>query len=156
MEIRSSAFFIGSTIPFKYTCDGDNISPPVHWESPPEGTNSFALILDDPDAPNQTFTHWVVYNLPAGVRELPEAVPKHPRIAKGGMQGKNSAGEIGFTGPCPPNGTHRYYFKVFALDQPINLPPGASKEEVIKAMDGHVLDAAEVMGRYARETSALL
>jgi len=153
MEIRSSAFFIGNTIPFKYTCDGDNISPPIHWEAPPQGTNSFALILDDLDAPNGTFTHWVVYNLPADTRELPEGVTNRPKLPNGAMQGKNSFGQLGFGGPCPPenDGTHRYFFKVFALDQSLNLLPGASKEQVMAAMEGHVLDAAEVMGRYARE-----
>ncbi len=153
MEIRSPAFFIGNTIPFKYTCDGDNISPPLQWESPPQGTNSFALILDDPDAPDGTFTHWVVYNLPADTRELQEGVAKHPKLHKGIMQGKNSFGDVGFGGPCPPkkDGAHRYFFKILALDQLLDLPPGASKEQVMAAMEGHVLDAAEVMGRYARE-----
>ena len=152
MEIRSPAFFIGSTIPFKYTCDGDNISPPLRWEAPPQGTNSFALILDDPDAPNETFTHWVVYNLPADMRELPEGITNHAKLPKGGMQGKNSFGQLGFGGPCPPknDGAHRYFFKVFALDQPLDLQSGASKEQLMAAMEGHVLDAAEVMGRYAR------
>jgi Raf kinase inhibitor-like YbhB/YbcL family protein len=153
MEIRSPAFFIGNTIPYKYTCDGENISPPLQWESPPQGTNSFALILDDPDAPDGTFTHWVVYNLPADSRELPEGVAKHPKLHKGIMQGKNSFGDVGFGGPCPPkkDGAHRYFFKILALDQLLDLPPGASKEQVMAAMEGHVLDAAEVMGRYARE-----
>lgn len=153
MEIRSPAFFIGNTIPFKYTCDGDNISPPLQWESPPQGTNSFALILDDPDAPDGTFTHWVVYNLPADTRELAEGIAKQPKLHKGIMQGKNSFGDVGFGGPCPPkkDGAHRYFFKILALDKLLDLPPGVSKEEVLAAMEGHILDAAEVMGRYARE-----
>lgn len=153
MEIRSPAFFIGNTIPFKYTCDGENISPPLQWESPPPGTNSFALIMEDPDAPSQTFTHWVLYNLPGDRRELPEGVANHAKLPNGGMQGKNSFGQLGFGGPCPPpnDGAHRYFFKIYALAQPLDLPPGASKEQVIAAMEGHVLDAAEVMGRYARE-----
>ncbi|OUL18477.1 YbhB/YbcL family Raf kinase inhibitor-like protein [Nostoc sp. 106C] len=154
MEIRSSAFFIGNTIPFKYTCDGDDISPPIYWEDPPQGTQSFALILDDPDAPKQTFTHWVVYNIPADNRELPEGITQEPKLKNGGVQGKNSFGKLGFGGPCPPpkHGAHRYFFKIFALDQSLDLPPGATKEELLQAMEGHVLDKAEVMGRYARET----
>lgn len=154
MEIRSSAFFIGNTIPFKYTCDGDNISPPIHWQDPPQETRSFTLIVDDPDAPKNTFTHWVVYNIPADSRELPEGITEEPKLANGGVQGKNSFGKLGFGGPCPPpkHGTHRYFFKIFALDQSLDLPVGASKEEVLQAMEGHILDKAEVMGRYARET----
>jgi Raf kinase inhibitor-like YbhB/YbcL family protein len=154
MEIRSSAFFIGNTIPFKYTCDGDNISPPIHWQDPPQETRSFTLIVDDPDAPKNTFTHWVVYNIPAESRELPEGITQEPKLANGAVQGKNSFGKLGFGGPCPPpkHGTHRYFFKIFALDQSLNLPPGASKEEVLQAMESHILDKAEVMGRYARET----
>ncbi|BAY30395.1 PEBP family protein [Nostoc carneum NIES-2107] len=153
MEIRSSAFFIGNTIPFKYTCDGDNISPPIHWEDPPQGTQSFALIVDDPDAPEKTFTHWVVYNIPVDRRELPEGITPEPKIANGGIQGQNSFGRLGFGGPCPPSkdGAHRYFFKIFALDQLLDLPPGVSKEELLQAIEGHVLDKAEVMGRYARE-----
>jgi Raf kinase inhibitor-like YbhB/YbcL family protein len=154
MEIRSPAFFIGNTIPFKYTCDGENISPPLQWESPPPGTNSFALIVDDPDAPSKTFTHWVVYNLSADMRELPEGITNNTRLPNGGMQGKNNFGKLGFGGPCPPpkDGVHRYFFKIFALDQKLDLPPGATKEQVMAAMEGHVLDAAEVMGRYGRES----
>ncbi|MBW4560871.1 MAG: YbhB/YbcL family Raf kinase inhibitor-like protein [Mojavia pulchra JT2-VF2] len=152
MEIRSSAFFIGNTIPFKYTCDGENISPPLTWEDPPPGTKSFALIMDDPDAPNGTFTHWIIYNIPADSRELPEDVAKQPKLADGCFQGKNSFGDLGFGGPCPPkDSTHRYFFKLHALDIMLDLPAGASKQEIMAAIDGHVLDKAEVMGRYARQ-----
>ncbi|MEA5625445.1 YbhB/YbcL family Raf kinase inhibitor-like protein [Nostoc sp. UHCC 0251] len=149
MEVRSSAFFIGNTIPFKYTCDGDNISPPLRWEAPPQGTKSFALILDDPDAPNGTFVHWVIYNIPGDTRELPEGINE---TADGILQGENSFGNLGFGGPCPPkNQTHRYFFKIYAIDQMLNLPARASKQEVLEAIEGHVLDKAELMGRYARE-----
>ncbi|BAY23554.1 PEBP family protein [Calothrix sp. NIES-2100] len=153
MEIRSSAFFIGNTIPFKYTCDGDDISLPIYWEDPPQGTQSFALIVDDPDAPQKTFTHWVVYNIPADSRELPEGITQEPRLPNGAVQGKNSFGKLGFGGPCPPpkDGAHRYFFKIFALERSLDLSPGATKEEVLQAMAGHILDKAEVMGRYARE-----
>jgi Raf kinase inhibitor-like YbhB/YbcL family protein len=151
MEMRSPAFFIGNTIPFKYTCDGDNISPPLQWEAPPPGTKSFALILEDLDAPHPNFTHWVLYNLPADSRELPEGVAKSPTLPNGGVQGKNGFEQLGFGGPCPPNGTHRYFFKLYALDQPLDLAPGVSKEELMRVMEGHILDSAEVMGRYARQ-----
>jgi hypothetical protein len=150
MEIRSSAFFIGNPIPFKYTCDGDNISPSLQWEDPPEGTQSFALILEDPDAPNKTFTHWILYNLPAECRELPENATESS-LPKGAVQGKNDFNQLGFGGPCPPNGTHRYFFKLFALDQLLDLKSGASKAEFMQAIEGHILDAAEVMGRYTRQ-----
>ncbi|MEH2076500.1 MAG: YbhB/YbcL family Raf kinase inhibitor-like protein [Nostoc sp.] len=152
MEIRSPAFFIGNTIPFKYTCDGDNISPPIHWEAAPQETKSFALILDDPDAPNETFTHWIIYNIPADIRELPEAVAKQPKLPSGGLQGENSFGELGFGGPCPPkNGAHRYFFKIYALDQMLDLAAGANKQQLLTAIENHILDKAELMGRYARE-----
>ncbi|WGV27361.1 YbhB/YbcL family Raf kinase inhibitor-like protein [Halotia branconii] len=152
MEIRSSAFFIGNTIPFKYTCDGDDISPPIHWEAPPQQTKSFALIVDDPDAPDETFTHWVIYNIPADTRELPEDVPKQSQLPDGVLQGENSFGKVGFGGPCPPkNETHRYFFKIYALDQMLDLPAEANKQQLLAAIDNHVLDKAEVMGRYARE-----
>lgn len=152
MEIRSSAFFIGNTIPSEYTCDGKNISPPLQWEAPPEGTRSFALIVDDPDAPNQTFTHWVLYNLPAECRELREHA-QDGNLPTGAMQGKNDFNQLGFGGPCPPSGTHRYFFKLYALDRRLDLQPGVTRAELRRAMEGHVLDAAEVMGRYARQRS---
>lgn len=152
MELKSTAFFVGNTIPFKYTCDGDNVSPPLSWDSPPEGTASFALILDDPDAPNETFTHWVVYDIPANLRHLPEGLTNEPHLPNGGVQGKNDFGQVGFGGPCPPAGTHRYFFKFHALDQLLGLAPGVSKVQVLAAMEGHVLGKVEMMGRYARET----
>jgi Raf kinase inhibitor-like YbhB/YbcL family protein len=150
MEIRSSAFFIGSPIPIQYTCDGDNISPPLQWEDPPAGTQSFALIVEDPDAPHPSFTHWVLYNLPPESRELPENVTVS-NLPKDAKQGKNGFEQIGFGGPCPPEGTHRYFFKLFALEQCLDLAADASKEELLKAMEGHILDAAEFMGRYTRQ-----
>ncbi len=153
MHLHSPAFFIGGTIPFKYTCDGENLSPPLRWDSPPEGTNSFALIVEDPDAPTLTFTHWVVYNLPGDRRELAEGIAPQPTLPNGGMQGKNDFDQLGFGGPCPPhNGTHRYFFKLFALDQPLDLEPGASKADVMAKIEDHVLESAELMGRYARQT----
>jgi Raf kinase inhibitor-like YbhB/YbcL family protein len=150
MELRSSAFFIGNSIPFKYTCDGDNISPPLQWEDPPNETQSFALILEDPDAPHPDFTHWVLFNIPANCRELPEAIEGEETLPEGSVEGKNDFGQFGFAGPCPPEGTHRYFFKLFALDQLLDLEAGASKQEALQAMENHVLDKAELMGRYTR------
>ncbi|MBE9049427.1 YbhB/YbcL family Raf kinase inhibitor-like protein [Nostocales cyanobacterium LEGE 11386] len=153
MELQSLAFFIGSTIPFKYTCDGNDISPPLSWDSPPAGTVSFALLMEDPDAPKQTFTHWVVYDLPANLRHLPEGITQEPHLPSGGVQGKNDFGQLGYGGPCPPSGTHRYFFKLYALDQLLGLPAGVTKAEMLAAMKGHVLEAVELMGRYTREGS---
>ncbi|GAA6617262.1 YbhB/YbcL family Raf kinase inhibitor-like protein [Scytonema sp. NUACC26] len=155
MEIRSPAFFIGNTIPFKYTCDGDNVSPPLQWEDPPSETKSFALIVDDPDAPNGTFTHWLVYNIPPDCRDFPEDVGgKQPKIPSGSLQGKNSFGELGYGGPCPPpqHGAHRYFFRLFALNQWLDVPVGADTQQLLDAIEGSVIDKAELMGRYARET----
>ncbi|OKH13478.1 hypothetical protein NIES592_12585 [Fischerella major NIES-592] len=152
MHLHSPAFLTGNSIPSQYTCDGDNLSPPLSWDSPPNGTVSFALIMEDPDAPKETFTHWVVYNLPDHIEYLPEGVVNHATLPGGGVQGKNDFGQLGFGGPCPPSGTHRYFFKLYALDQILDLPPGASKADVIAAMEGHVLEAAELMGRYARQS----
>jgi hypothetical protein len=150
MHLYSSEFLTGNFIPFKYTCDGDNISPPLTWEDPPNGTQSFVLIVNDPDAPNGIFTHWVLYDLPAQLRQLPEGIANQETLPDDSKQGKNDFGQLGFGGPCPPDGTHRYFFKLHALDQPLKLAAGASKEAVLQAMKGHVLDAAELMGLYGR------
>lgn len=148
MHLYSPEFLTGTSIPFKYTCDGENYSPPLTWEDPPAGTQSFALIVSDPDAPDGVFTHWIFYNLPVDLRQLPEKVPSQDVLPDGSRQAKNDFEQVGFGGPCPPNGIHRYFFKLHALDQPLDVPPGANKEDVLQAMDGHVLDAAELMGLY--------
>ncbi|MBV6623197.1 MAG: YbhB/YbcL family Raf kinase inhibitor-like protein [Rivularia sp. (in: Bacteria)] len=150
MQLQSPAFLAGNTIPLKYTCDGDNASPPLNWENPPNGTSSYALIVEDPDSPKQTFTHWIVYDLPFTVKCLPEGVANKPTMPNGGKQGKNDFGKLGFFGPCPPEETHRYFFKLYALAHPLFLAPGASKEEVVKAMEGHVLESVELMGVYSK------
>lgn len=151
MQLQSAAFSAESTIPQKYTCDGQDMSPPLSWDAPPEGTQSLTLMADDPDAPSSsTFTHWLVYNLPPDVRSLPEDIPEKDTLSSGAVQGKNDFGHIGFGGPCPPNGTHRYFFKLYALDTTLDLQPGASKEEVVTAMNGHILGQAELMGTYSR------
>lgn len=152
MDIRvtSTAFTDGGTIPQKYTCDGADVSPPLAWDNVPEGTKSFALICDDPDAPMGTWVHWVLFNLPADTHNLPEAVPPDKELSNGARQGTNDFRKIGYGGPCPPSGTHRYYFKLYALDTLLDLPAGVSKAQLLKAMEGHVLAEGQLMGRYSR------
>lgn len=152
MDIRltSTAFAEGGIIPRKYTCDGADVSPPLAWDNVPDGTKSFALICDDPDAPMGTWVHWVLFNLPADVRSLPEAVPPDKELSNGARQGTNDFRKIGYGGPCPPRGTHRYYFKLYALDTTLDLPAGSSKAQLLKAMEGHVLAEGQLMGKYGR------
>ena len=137
-------------IPRKHTCDGDDVSPPLAWTGIPEGAKTIALIGDDPDAPMGTWVHWVLFNLPANIMQLAEAVPPNKELLSGAKQGRNDFRRIGYGGPCPPGGTHRYYFKLYALDSALNLPPGASKADVVKAMQGHVLAEGQLMGKYKR------
>ncbi|HEY9881394.1 MAG TPA: YbhB/YbcL family Raf kinase inhibitor-like protein, partial [Leptolyngbyaceae cyanobacterium] len=137
-------------IPFKYTCDGENLSPPLNWDGAPEGTQSFALIVNDRDAPDGKFAHWLIYNLPPDLREIPEGMGNREARSNGIRQGKNDFGQMGFGGPCPPEGTHRYFFKLLALDQMLDLEPGATREELQQAMEGHVISAVELMGRYGK------
>ncbi|GAB4234513.1 MAG: YbhB/YbcL family Raf kinase inhibitor-like protein [Elainellaceae cyanobacterium] len=151
MQLQSSVFSNADTIPPKYTCDGDNVSPPLSWQDPPKDTGSFVLIVEDPDAPSGTFTHWLAYDIPNHLDHLPEGIANQSSMPKGGAQGKNDFGQLGFGGPCPPNGDHRYLFRLHALDRSLNLPPGASKGEVLAAMDGHVLETAQLKGHYARQ-----
>jgi hypothetical protein len=150
ITINSTAFKEGGMIPKRYTCDGPNISPPLSWDSVPGGTKSLALICDDPDAPRGTWVHWVIFNLPANTKELSENIPPQQTFPNGAKQGRNDFGKIGYGGPCPPGGTHRYYFKLFALDNEINLEAGATKAELLKAMEGHILAEGQLMGRYKR------
>ncbi len=150
IKIKSPAFVPGGKIPGKYTCDGMDISPPLAWTSGPEGTKTFALICDDPDAPMGTWVHWVLFNLPADIIELRENVPPERELESGAKQGMNDFRKIGYGGPCPPGGTHRYYFKLYALDSEINLEAGATKSELLKAMEGHILAEGQLMGRYER------
>jgi Raf kinase inhibitor-like YbhB/YbcL family protein len=149
-EMTSSAFAHGGAIPIKYGCDGDDISPPLGWGDPPEGTRSLALICDDPDAPAGTWVHWVLYNLPAETQALAEAVPPDAELADGSRHGQNSWRRLGYGGPCPPSGIHRYFFKLYALDAALDLAPSAGKEQLLQAMEGHILGQAEVMGTYSR------
>ncbi len=150
IKIKSPALVPGGKIPGKYTCDGMDISPPLAWTSGPEGTKTFALICDDPDAPMGTWVHWVLFNLPADIIELRENVPPERELENGAKQGMNDFRKIGYGGPCPPGGTHRYYFKLYALDTEINLEAGATKSELLKAMEDHILAEGQLMGRYER------
>jgi Raf kinase inhibitor-like YbhB/YbcL family protein len=149
--IESPAFESEGMISSRYTCDDEDVSPKLSWTGPPAGSRSFALICDDPDAPMGTWVHWVVYNIPADINALPEALPPQERFADGMLQGKNDFGRSGYDGPCPPGGTHRYYFKLYALDSLLDMEPGADKETLLKAMEGHVLGKAVLMGRYSRQ-----
>lgn len=151
LKVTSSAFKEGEMIPKKYTCDDRNVSPPLAWSEAPSGTKSLALICDDPDAPAGTWVHWVLFNVPASTRELPENVAPEKTLAVGERQGRNSWGKIGYGGPCPPSGTHRYYFKIQALDISLALEAGATKEDLEKAMRGHILAQGQLMGRYKRQ-----
>lgn len=148
--ITSTLFKNGEMIPQKYTCDGKDISPALKWESLPTQTQSIALIADDPDAPAGTWVHWVIFNIPPTTTELPEAIPTTDRLLNGGLQGKNDFGNNGYGGPCPPGGTHRYYFKLYAVDTMLKLSAGITKADLLKAMEGHIVAQAEVMGRYSR------
>ena len=153
MEIRvtSSAFSEGELIPSKYTCDGANLSPPLAWEGIPTNTQSIALISDDPDAPAKTWVHWVLFNLPADIDGLEEGLNNEKTLGDLAIQGANDSGKIGYSGPCPPSGTHRYYFKIYALDTKLDLQPGATKPELLEAMKGHILAEGQLMGKYARK-----
>lgn len=150
MKLTSDAFTEGGMIPRKHTCDGPNSSPQLSWTETPPKTKSFALICDDPDAPAGTWVHWVMYGIPPSVSELPENALKTRTLASGALQGTNDFRQIGYGGPCPPGGTHRYYFKLYALDTELSLEPGRTKADVVKAMEGHVLTEAQLMGRYKR------
>lgn len=150
LELNSPVFNKGELIPRKYTCDGDDISPPLQWSDFPGGTKSFALICDDPDAPVGTWDHWVLYNIPAKMSALPEGVSSDADLSDGSRNGRNSWGQLGYGGPCPPGGTHRYFFKLYALDSVLGLASGASKYQLLRAMEGHILAQAELMGRYSR------
>jgi Raf kinase inhibitor-like YbhB/YbcL family protein len=151
IELTSTAFQSGATIPKQYTGDGADRSPPLHWSEPPAGTKSLALICDDPDAPRGTWVHWVLFNLPAQARELEEGVPTTEPLANGAKQGKNDFGKIGYGGPSPPRGKpHRYFFKLYALDTMLDVPPGATRAQVADAMKGHILAEGHLMGSYGR------
>jgi Raf kinase inhibitor-like YbhB/YbcL family protein len=149
--ITSSSFSNSGDIPKKFTCDGADVSPELSWTDPPQATQSFVLIADDPDAPSGTWTHWVLFGLPSTTNSLPESVSKIDELPGGERQGRNDFHKIGYSGPCPPPGKpHRYFYRLYALDRNLDLKPGASREEVERAMEGRILGQAEWMGKYQR------
>jgi len=150
LDIKSTAFGEGNSIPKQYTCDGADISPQLSWSQPPEGTGSMVLICDDPDAPMGTWVHWVLYGLSPDTLEISENIPDDREVLGGAKHGVNDFHKYGYGGPCPPGGTHRYFFKLYAVDTEVNLNPGATKDEVLDAIKGHVLAEGQLMGRYSR------
>ena len=150
MKLTSSAFAEGAMIPVKYSCNGQDVSPPLAWADVPGGTKALALICDDPDAPAGTWVHWVAFNLPPDLTGLPEGVPAEKNPKTGGVQGTNSWRRIGYGGPCPPSGTHRYFFRLYALDNALSLSSNATAKDVQAAMKGHILAEAQLIGRYKR------
>jgi len=152
IAFKSSLFIDGEQLPKQATCDGADVSPQLSWETPPEGTQSIALLCDDPDAPGKTWVHWVIFNIPPSVTKLEEGVPKEGILLSGAKQGINDFGNIGYGGACPPpgHGTHRYFFKLFALDSALDLDAGATQKEVEEAMQGHILAQGQLMGTYSR------
>ncbi len=150
IKLTSPVFAAGQAIPAKYTCTGSNISPAVAWGEPPAGTQSFALILTDPDAPLGSFVHWVIYNIPGSSRALPEAVAAEAQLADGSLHGNNGAGWVGYIGPCPPSGVHHYVFALYALDTSLSLASAATKDELLTAMQGHILAQSELIGTFGK------
>jgi Raf kinase inhibitor-like YbhB/YbcL family protein len=153
--IESPAFTSGGTIPKLYTCDGKDVSPPLTWSGIPENARSLTLICEDPDAPRGTWTHWVIFDLPASVKGLGEGVPAQERVtvAAGGetaLQGKNDFGKTGYGGPCPPGGSHRYIFRIYALDTELGLGPKTTRQDLLRSIKDHILAEGELMGSYSR------
>jgi len=149
-DLSSPAFGAGQPIPRAHTCDGSQLSPPLAWGEPPAGTQSFALIVEDPDAPAGTYVHWVLYDIPVRARQLPAGVPAGNWLPDGSRQGKGGNGKTSYSGPCPPSGTHRYFFRLYALDRVLNLEAGATRAHLLAAMAKHILGQAELMGTCRR------
>ena len=150
LKLSSASFQADGDIPSKFTCDAQDVSPALAWSDPPVETRSFALIADDPDAPSKTVVHWALYDVPAGTRSLREGIATDATLPDGSRQGRNDHGMIGYSGPCPPHGpTHHYFFKLYALDSMIDLKPDAGKEDLERAMDGHILAQSQLIGRFA-------
>jgi Raf kinase inhibitor-like YbhB/YbcL family protein len=149
--IASEIISDGGRIPLKHTCDDINISPPLRWDLIPENTASFVLLCEDPDAPGETFTHWILFNIPSDIKELPSGIKEEKKLDNGAIHGQNDFGRIGYGGPCPPSGTeHRFIFKIFALDTILDLKSGITRDQLLNAIQGHVLDRGELMGMYGR------
>lgn len=150
IKVTSTAFTEGGMIPKEYTCDGADISPPLSWSGVPEEARSLALISDDPDAPAGTWVHWVLFNIPVDPNELPAHVPLDQTLADGAQNGVSDFGRFGYGGPCPPGGTHRYFFKLYALDTMLDLSGRVTKKDLLSAMEGHILAEGQLMGKYRR------
>ena len=150
MVLFSSAFGAGESIPTKYSLFGDNVSPDLAWDKVPDDTKGFVLICRDPDAPSGTFYHWVLFSIPDDVRHLPEGITRTAALPGGGIQGRNSFHRVGYDGPKPPSGTHRYYFELYAIDVKPALTPAATAERVLQAIKGHIKGQANLMGTYTR------
>lgn len=150
LEITSSVFSEGEMIPTRYTCDGPDVSPDLAWGGVPDTAQSLALICDDPDAPMGTWVHWVLFNIPTDAGGLPSEISPDATLENGARHGTNDFGRLGYGGPCPPGGTHRYYFKLYALDTTLDLESGITKAQLIEAMENHILAEAQLMGKYSR------
>jgi Raf kinase inhibitor-like YbhB/YbcL family protein len=150
INLKSPVFEQGESIPRLYTCDGENHAPPLTWDHAPTKVSSFALVMDDPDA-GKTWVHWILFNLPPDRSRIEENTPKQNRLPSGAIQGKNDFGEVGYGGPCPPSGTHRYFFHIYALDKMLDLDSSVTKTGLLKAMQGHILAEGSLMGTYTRE-----
>ena len=153
MMVSSTAFDEGEALPMRYSCDGENSSPPLAWSGVPDNTKTLALLCDDPDAPHGPFVHWVLFNIPATTASLREGIPAQQHVPGVGEQGHNSAGSVGYTGPCPPSGTHRYYFTLYALDERLTFSGEVNAAAIRLAMQGHILAEGQLMGRYTRAQS---
>jgi Raf kinase inhibitor-like YbhB/YbcL family protein len=150
--VSSPAFKHGDFIPLEYTCDGSDVSPEIVIENVPTNAKSLVLINDDPDAPMGTWDHWILYNIPASNKVvIPKGIKPEKEFPNGMRHGINSWGRLGYGGPCPPSGVHRYFFKVYALDVVLDIPPGATKQKILKAMEGHIIAQGELMGKYSRK-----
>jgi Raf kinase inhibitor-like YbhB/YbcL family protein len=150
LEINSPAFSEGEMIPTRYTCDGPDVSPELSWSGVPEAAKSLALICDDPDAPMGTWVHWVLFNIPPSTNGLAAEIPTDASLENGARHGTNDFRKMGYGGPCPPGGTHRYFFKLYALDAELNLESGITKAELLETMQGHILAEGQLMGTYKR------
>jgi len=151
IELKSPAFRNGETIPSENTCDGADISPALEWSGVPATAKSLAIISNDPDAPMGNWSHWVLYDLPPSLHAIPAGLPAYEKPSIGGTHGVTDFGSLGYGGPCPPSGTHRYFFRIYALDEVLGLKPGASQKQVEKAIQEHVLAQGELMGTYQRK-----
>jgi Raf kinase inhibitor-like YbhB/YbcL family protein len=150
-QLLSGAFVHGGSIPALYTCKGKNVSPPLSWRNPPEGTKSFAIVAEDADTPVGTITHWVIYNIPPAKSELSGAVPRDTVLSDGTTQGLNGMRKRGYMGPCPPWGRHRYHFRIYALDTALECDPRMNKRKLSRMMEGHILAEADLMGHYSKK-----